>query len=289
MRRAFLLSLGLSITAIAPAATPQQILDAAPAAAWRDVPADELMLMTLADGSQVAIRLAPSFAPVHVANIRTLVRAGWFDKGAVTRVQDNYVAQWAQGDENRPLPAGVIKTPPAEYERPAAGLAYRALGYRDAYAPTSGHAEGWPVAGEGDARWLVHCYGMVGVGRDMAPDTGTGAELYAVIGHAPRHLDRNIALVGRVLSGIETLAARPRGTGALGVYEKVEQRVAIATVRMASDLPAAARPAYQYLDTSGPAFAQWVTARANRKDDFFIRPAGALDVCNALPPVRRKP
>ena len=48
---------------------------------------------------------------------------------------------------------------------------------------------------------------MVGVGRDLSPDTGTGGELYAVIGHAPRHLDRNIALVGRIVSGIEHMSA----------------------------------------------------------------------------------
>ena len=31
----------------------------------------------------------------------------------------------------------------------------------------------------------VHCYGMVGVGRSYSPDTGSGAELYTVIGHGP--------------------------------------------------------------------------------------------------------
>ena len=46
--------------------------------------------------------------------------------------------------------------------------------------------------------WLAHCYGMVGVGRDLDADSGSGAEMYVVIGHAPRHLDRNVALVGRV-------------------------------------------------------------------------------------------
>jgi peptidylprolyl isomerase len=31
-----------------------------------------------------------------------------------------------------------------------------------------------------------------------------------------------------------------------------------------------------------------VNARANRHDDFFIRPAGGVDICNAPVPVRRK-
>ena len=65
---------------------------------------------------------------------------------------------------------------------------------------------------------LAHCYGSVGVGRDLSPDTGTGGEFYAVIGQAPRQLDRNIALVGRVVDGIDKLelaAARDRGAGLL--------------------------------------------------------------------------
>ncbi len=271
-----------------PSATPQSVLDAAPASAWRDIPPEDLLLMTLADGATVSIRLAPEFAPVHVANIRALVRAGWFDDGAISRVHENYVVQWAQGAPDRALPEGVVAAPPAEYERAARGLALTPFPYRDSYAPIAGHAAGWPVAGAGELRWLAHCYGMVGVGRDMAPDTGTGAELYAVIGHAPRQLDRNIALVGRVLGGMEAMTALPRGTGPLGFYEKPEQRTAIRIARIAADLPQADRPAWQYLDTASPSFAEWVRVRANRKDDFYIRPANGLDLCNAMPPVRPK-
>ena len=71
--------------------------------------------------------------------------------------------------------------------------------------------------------WLVHCYGMLGAGRDEAANSGGGTELYVVIGHAPRHLDRNVTLFGRVVQGMELLSALPRGTGPLGFYEKPEQ------------------------------------------------------------------
>src|SRR3546814_13633988 len=80
---------------------------------------------------------------------------------------------------------------------------------------------------------------MVGVARDLSPNTGSGAELYTVIGHAPRHLDRNIALVGRVIAGMEHLSSLPRGPAPLGVYEDPAQRVPILAVRLASDLPEA--------------------------------------------------
>ena len=133
---------------------------------------------------------------------------------------------------------------------------------------------------------LAHCYGYVGVGRDVSPDTGTGGELYAVIGHAPRHLDRNIALVGRVISGVERMSSLPRGTGTLGFYEQRSQDVGIASVQLASEMPAAKRPSFQHLDTNSPAFSDYIRARANRKDDFFIRPAGGVDLCNVNVPVR---
>jgi peptidylprolyl isomerase len=130
---------------------------------------------------------------------------------------------------------------------------------------------------------------MIGVGRDMPPDTGTGAELYTVIGQAPRHLDRNITVVGWIVDGIEALTALPRGTGQLGFYTDPAQRTGITRARMASDIPAAERPRYEVMRSDAPAFAAYVDARANRRDAFFVRPAGAVDICNAPVPTRKAP
>ena len=138
------------------------------------------------------------------------------------------------------------------------------------------------------AVWPVHCYGMVGVGRNYSPDTGSGAELYTVIGHAPRHLDRNIALVGRILAGMEHLSSLPRGTGALGFYsaQEADLRTPILSIRVASDLPEAERPLFEYLSTDSGSFARYAEARANRRDPFFIASSGGADVCNVTVPVR---
>lgn len=284
----------LALAAAAPppkTITPTDIVASAPAAAWRAIPADDLLVMDLKNGHRVIIQLAPAFAPVHVANIRKLALAHWWDKATIYRVQDNYVVQWGKNESNDPLPAGVVAKPPAEYARALQGLAVRPLGYPDDYAPRAGFADGWPIGYDprtGTAN-LVHCYGYVGVGRDLAPDTGTGGELYAVIGQAPRHLDRNIAVVGRVIQGIEALSALPRGTGDLGFYKDSAQNVPIASVRLASDMPAAERPSFEVMDTQSPSFAAYVHARANRKDSFFIRPAGGVALCNAPVPVRPTP
>jgi peptidylprolyl isomerase len=274
-----------------PPQTPSEAVAQAPQSAWRSIPAEDLLVMELRNGGTVIIQLAPQFAPVHVANIRALARSNYWQGAAIYRVQDNYVAQWGNNESQKPWPQGVVAKPPAEYTRPLKGLAIKPLGYADPYAPAAGFAHGWPIAYSPNGGWanLAHCYGSVGVGRDLSPDTGTGGELYAAIGHAPRHLDRNIAVVGRVIEGMERLSALPRGTEALGFYKERSQDVPILRVSLASEVAPAARPQFEYLDEGSPAFAAYLRLRANRKDDFFIRPAGGVDLCNVSVPVRRKP
>src|SRR5689334_1486008 len=270
--------------------TPNDIVAQSPAGAWKAIPADDLMVIDLANGGRVVIELAPAFAPVHVANIKALARSGYWNGATVYRVQDNYVAQWGLNESDKPWPKGVTPKPPAEYTRELKGLKITPLGSPDAYAPGAGFADGWPIAYNAKAGWadLTHCYGSVGVGRDLSPDTGTGGELYAVIGNAPRQLDRVIAIVGRVVDGIDRLSTLPRGTEALGFYKDKAQYVPIASIRIAADMPAAERPSYEVMDTMSATFARYLKIRANRHDDFYIRPAGGVDVCNVQVPVRKK-
>jgi peptidylprolyl isomerase len=270
--------------------TPNDIVAAAPASAWKTIPADDLMVLDLTNGGRIVIQLAPAFAPVHVNNIKLLARGGYWNGATIYRVQDNYVAQWGLNESDKPWPAGVVSKPPAEYTRPLKGLTIKPLGSPDPYAPGAGFADGWPVAYSAKAGWadLTHCYGTVGVGRDLAPDTGTGGELYAIIGHGPRQLDRVIAIVGRVVEGIERFSTLPRGTEALGFYKDKAQYVPISSIRLASEIPANSRPSYEVMDTNSPTFAQYLKIRANRHDDFYTAPAGGVDLCNVGVPIRKK-
>ena len=292
MRSLFLLAAAALLVGAAPAKkplTPTDIVAAAPPGAWKTISSDDLLVLDLKSGGRVVVQLAPEFAPVHVANIQALARGRYWDGATIYRVQDNYVAQWGLNESDKPWPAGVTAKPPAEYTRALKGLAVKPLGFADPYAPAAGFVNGWPVAYSPKAGWanLAHCYGSVGVGPDLSPDTGTGGELYAAI--APiRHLDRNIAVVGRVIDGIDKLSSLPRGTEALGFYKDKSAFVPIASIRIASNIPAAERPAYEYLDTASASFAAYLRVRANRKDDFYIRPAGGVDLCNVNVPVRKK-
>lgn len=274
--------------------TMQHVLDASKPGDWRTLAAEDTLYLDLPAG-RVVIELAPAFAPRLVANIKTLVRAGYFDGLAILRVQDNYVTQWGDpqsGEAGKARPLGkAARTVEPEFERDSKGLDFTLLPDRDAYATETGFVAGMPAARDpatGKA-WLAHCYGMVGAGRDVASDSGNGSELYAVIGHAPRHLDRNIALVGRVVQGMEWLSALPRGTGPLGFHEKPEQRLPIRSVRIAADVPEAERTRLEVLRTDTPTFTALVESRRNRSDEWYKQPAGHIEICNVPLPVRALP
>ena len=296
-----------------PAPSPNQIVEQAEAEEWVPIAPEDLLVMTLAPDAEgnerkVVIQLMPApFSEAWTANIRTFARSGWYDDITVNRVQDNYVVQWGDANYDNPeasgepkgLPDSLLQTSEDNYvdtrvhgDDQAIALWHPRGEIRDSYARTLFHG-GWPLGfsisedTRNVSRWPVHCYGMVGVGRNLSPDAGTGAELYTVIGHAPRHLDRNIALVGRIVEGIEHLSSLPRGKGVLGFYEDESRRTPILTVRVASDLPEGERPAFEYLDTAGETFAAYADARANRRDPFFNVPAGGADICNIPVPVRR--
>ncbi len=257
-----------------------EVLAASSASDWRPLDPQHTLYVELSSG-RVIIELAPSFAPHHIANIEALAREQYFDGLPIVRSQDNYVVQWGDPDGKHTLRAA-HRTLAAEFERTSRGLTFTALLDPDTYAPEAGFVDGFPAGRDlkvGRA-WMVHCYGMVGAGRDNDVDSGGGAELYTVIGQAPRHLDRNVTLVGRVVQGMELLSTLPRGSGALGFYEKPEQRVPIRSVRVASDVPEAQRTELEELRTDTATFTAFVETRRNRHEEWFKVPAGRVDVCN---------
>ena len=268
--------------------TTTEVLAASGPADWRPLDPQHTVYLELASG-RVVIELAPQFAPHQVQNVEALARGQYFDGLDVVRSQDNYVVQWADPTGKRPVTAGAARTLTAEFERPLRGLAITKLPDPDTYAGETGFVDGFPVAADpalGRA-WLVHCYGMVGAGRDNDVDSGGGTELYAVIGQGMRHLDRNVTLLGRVVSGMELLSVLPRGSGPLGRYEHAEQFVPVKSMRVASDVPAAQRTDLEILRTDTPTFLAYVEARRSRHEEWFKVPAGRIDVCNVPIPSRR--
>jgi peptidylprolyl isomerase len=289
VKTSIVILLFVAASAVARPVTVADLLSESHPEDWRKPDPENTLYLQL-PGGRVVIELAPRVAPLHVANIKALARAHYFDGLAVVRVQDNYVVQWADPNHNRPVPAGVSMVAPELTADWSANQRFELLPDRDAYAPEVGFLDGFPAARDRRSRtvWLTHCYGMVGVGRDDPPESD-GTEMYAVIGHAPRHIDRNVALVGRILMGVEILSTLPRGTGEMGFYVASQSTVPIVSMRVAADVPEAERTPLEVLRTESAVFHEIVDKRRNRREDWFKFNPAHIDVCNVPLPVRTIP
>jgi cyclophilin family peptidyl-prolyl cis-trans isomerase len=273
-----------------------EIVAAAPSDAWRTPDPQNVIYVEIATG-RVVIELAPNVAPNHVANIRALIREQYFDGLPIKRSQDNYVVQWGTPDGQQPRAKKAAKSNlQPEFVRKLSGseftgFAFDRLPDMDGCAPQVGFASGFHAGRDPKASevWLAHCYGAVGVGRGNALDSAAGEELYVVTGHAPRHLDKNITLVGRVLQGMPLLSSLPRGTGALGFYDKPSLYTPIKSIRVAADVAPAERTNLEVIRTDTPTFQRAVEALRNRGGDWFRVPAGHVELCNVPIAVRTPP
>lgn len=296
MRQLFVLSLLLAAVVHAEDTKPPtsaDVLAQAPAEAWRTVEPDNLVLLELESGT-VYIELAPAFAPKHVEQLRGLIAQGYFDGLAVLRSQDNYVAQWGDplaDDVEQARPRGEqTERLAAEFDQASDQVgAFTPVPDGDVYAPEAGFVDGFPAARDpaSGRSWLAHCYGTLGAGRDNAPDSGSAAQLYVVTGHAPRHLDRNVTLFGRVLEGVEHLSSLPRGRAPLGFYTAEQAKPAVRAMRLASAIEGTERPAFEVMRTDSASFRAFIESRRHRHEPWFAHPAGRIEVCNVAIPTRR--
>jgi len=263
-----------------PTAGAIDILAQSAASDWRPVDPENTLYLDLSSG-RVVIELAPEFAPLHVANLKTLVREKYFDGLSIVRVADDYLTEWEDSTGKRPTLSAATSLP-AEFSGPIrVGQPFTRLADGDVFAPEVGFSGGFPVARDPKSReqWLVHCYGMLGLGRDDAPTSGFGGSPFVVIGQA-RNLDRNDTLLGQVVQGIELLSALPRGPSPRGFFDETAQHIPIRSMRVAADVPARERTEVEVLRTDTATFKAYVEARRNPPKGWYVQPAGHVDVCS---------
>ena len=270
-----------------------------PADAWRDVDPNNLVLIDTRYG-EVAVELAPEFAPRHVERTRALIRAHFYDGMSFYRVIDGFVAQGGIGEgtastKDHPKEATALKQWPAlkaEFERPAGGdLTFAPLGNADLFAPEVGYVNGFPVGRDPKTKtmWLLHCPGTYAFARDNDDNSAT-TEFYIVIGQAPRRLDRNLTAFGRVLEGMQYVQKLERGDPKVesGVIQDTSKRDPIVRVRLAADLPENERPKFQVMRTESAWFAKEKLQRKNPAPEFYHHTVpDVLDICGLPAPVRR--
>jgi cyclophilin family peptidyl-prolyl cis-trans isomerase len=266
---------------------------------WRAVDPDNLLLIGTKHG-EVAVELAPKFAPRHAERMKALVRAHFYDGTNFYRVIEGFVAQGGVGEDtastaSKPVDPQTLKKWPElkrEFERRwGADAKFTPLGSPDLFAKQVGHVDGLPVGRDPKAKteWIVHCPGTFAFARDNAPDTAS-TEFYIVIGEAPRRLDRNLTAFGRVIDGMQYLQKLDRGDPAVdnGVIADKAKQDPITYMKFASDMPEAERPHYEEMRTDSQAFAAWKKNKKNPAPGFYFRtPPAILDICLAPVPSRK--
>jgi len=299
-----------------PKLTPAQVLAAIPADHWRPIPLSDLMIMTLprkADGTkrEIIVQLMPTvFARTHVANVRKLAKGRYWNGTKIYRVAKGFVTQFGGNPDFKKPPASIKAPPESEYFNPAMLTARKAdMAALDAavaqinadketaeedkikplkkliwepYKVKVGFGLGWPIGSKKQAdgsekAFPISCSGTFSPVHLAAPDTGKGTDIAVVTGKSARNLDGTFGNVGRVIEGLEHLANLPPGPAPLGFYKNKARYIKITSIRMASSLPAARQPKFEYLSSDSPHLLRLIQAR-----DVYGT------ICDHIVPVRRQ-
>lgn len=247
---------------------------------WRQVDPENLVFLELFEG-EVAIELNPLFAPETVQQFRKLVREGFYDGLSFYRVIDGFVAQGGDGSDLGEL--SMVPLIDAEFELDLTDeIEFTRVQKNDLFAPETGFVNGFAAARDVSEKkaWLTHCPGVLAMARNDDPDSSR-TDFYFVIGQAPRYLDRNMNIFGRVIHGMDVVQKIQRGpTDNNGIIQDETASSRIRHMKLASDIPKNERLSAFVVDTSSKSFEKTLKNRRNRKQKFFHhKPPEVLDVC----------
>lgn len=261
--------------------TPAEIIEAAPADAWRTIDPENTLLLEIAAGV-IVIELRPDLAPAHVAQIKTLVRQGFYDGLGFHRVIEGFVAQ---GGDPKGDGTGDSELPdiPAEFAQDTAKIeGFTPIG-RDRIAARVGFVDGVPVAAQPESLrsfradrtvslWGLHCPGVMSMARSPDPNSAN-SQFFIVIGDARSNLDQRYTVWGWIVDGFEHTRRILRG-------EPPTRQTKIVRARIAADVPVAERPRVEILRTDSETFLAYIKA-ANLVREGFVR-----NMCG-VKPIRR--
>lgn len=267
---------------------------------WNRVDPDNTVYLELEEGT-VVIALNPAFAPNTVKQFKKLLDEQFYRGLSFYRVIDGFVAQG--GDESDINGSQVSKTLKAEFEiewpqkpkdkekaKDWQEMSWTPVQSEDLFAPYTGFIDGFPAARDksrGGKAWLTHCPGTVAMARSDDPDSSR-TDFYIVIGQAPRYLDRNLTVFGRVVWGMDVVQRIKRGpTLDNGIIENDLDRSWIKRMRMASSIEKNQQLDIYVADTNSKGFKDRLKSRRNRSDSFFHhQPPKVLDICQVPVPAR---
>ena len=267
---------------------------------WNALEPDNTVYMALPEGT-VVIQLNPDFAPKTVKHFKQLLEDQFYRGTSFYRVIDGFVAQG--GDESDIDGSPATKTLEAEFEidwplkpddkeeaKNWEPMSWTPVQTDDMFAAYTGFIDGFPAARDdkkAGKAWLTHCPGTVAMARNEDPDSSS-TDFYIVIGQAPRYLDRNLTVFGRVVWGMEIVQHIKRGPALEnGIIEEDLDRTWIKQMSLASSIDAEQRLDIYVADTNSSGFEKILKQRRNRDQKFFHhKPPKVLDVCQVPVPAR---
>ncbi len=267
---------------------------------WNSLDPDNTVYLEMQEGTAI-ILLNPVFAPKTVKHFKQLLEDQFYRGMSFYRVIDGFVAQ---GGDESDIDGSLVAEPlKAEFEidwplKPAdkeeaknwTPLSWTPVQSDDMFAAYTGFIDGFPAARDekkGGKAWLTHCPGTVAMARNEDPDSG-GTDFYIVIGQAPRYLDRNLTVFGRVVWGMDVVQRIKRGPALEnGIIEQDLERTWIKRMRLANSIESDQRLDIYVADTNSDGFKKMLEERRNRSHKFFHhKPPRVLDICQVPVPAR---
>jgi peptidylprolyl isomerase len=247
---------------------------------WRELNPENTVFVEMPAGL-VIIELNPAFAPETVKQFKQLAGDRFYDGLSFYRVIDGFVAQGGDGSD-----LGELSNVPlidAEFEIDwNEEFSYMHVQSPDMFAPETGFIDGFSVARDPSRNkvWLTHCPGIVAMARNDDPDSSR-TDFYIVIGQAPRYLDRNMNIFGRVVYGMDVVQQIKRGPAQdNGIIQDEAESSRISKMQLLAEIPEEDRLKVYVMDTSNKGFKKLLKGRLNRKQKFFHnKPPTVLDVC----------
>ncbi len=267
---------------------------------WNPLDPDDTVYLQLQEGT-VVIELNPTFAPKTVKQFKVLLEDQFYRGLSFYRVIDGFVAQ--AGDESDIDGSRDSPTLKAEFEiqwpmkpkdkkeaKQWFPLPWTLVQKEDLFAPYTGFINGFAAGrdnNKGGKAWLTHCPGTVAMARDTDADSSS-TDFYIVIGQAPRYLDRNLTVFGRVVWGMDVVQRIKRGaTKENGYIQGDMQRTWIKRMQLASSLDTNEQLNIYTADTNSKGFKAMLKERRNRGSKFFRQqPPRVLDICQVPVPAR---
>jgi len=246
---------------------------------WRTPKDKELVYLQLETG-WVVFELAPFMAAKHSQRFKDLIQEGFYQGLDFYRVIDGFVAQ--AGDESGDKISHFKTNLAAELSRPRTATSDFFMVQKPAFlAEETGFIQGFPAGRNSKREWLLHCPGTLAMARDTTLNSAT-TEFYVTLGQAPRHLDLNMSVFGRVLWGMQHLQTLNRAdtSQTSGVIQDPNKRSKILALYTGDQVPKKFKLPLQVQLSNSAGFKQrLLNARRLSNDFYHYKGTGKLDVC----------